>query len=128
MDSVYTERTEPTLLALRPHLPNHVRAARIIQAHGHNRRCPPRGGRKVSYRFEKLKKLDEVAIRAIRAAVDDFILASEVDAIITTYKSEDHGDAFNVAGHLETHPYIVIAVLRNLEADGRLPVHPSMEG
>lgn len=127
VDSVYTEHTDPTFLALQPHLPNHIKAARIIQAHGHNRHYPPKGGRKVNQHYQRCKTLDEIAIRAICSAVNDFILASEVDSIIKTYKAEENGDAFNVAGHLEFHPYIVIAVLRNLKREGRLPAHPSSE-
>lgn len=125
VDSLFTNRIDPALIGLRRRLPNHVRACRIIEAHGYLRN-PPKGGRKISWSLEKLKyRLDEVSIKAIRSVIYDFISATEVNSIIQCYRGEQHGDAFNVAEYLEIHPYIVIAVLRNLETEGRLPLHPS---
>lgn len=70
-------------------------------------------------------EVDTLAIRAMQRVVFDFLSAAEVESIKTAYLGADCGDAFDAAGDINTHPYIVIAVLNNLRAEGRLPTHPS---
>jgi hypothetical protein len=125
IDGLFTNKVDPAFVGLRRRLPDAVRACRIIEAHGYMRR-PPKGGRKVYWSLKKLRRrLDEVSIKAIRTVIFDFITAYEVDFIELGYLAEPHGDAFNIAEDSDIHPYIVIAVLRNLKEEGRLPVHPS---
>lgn len=127
IDGLFTNKLDPAFVGLRRRLPHAVRACRIIEAHGYMRK-PPKGGRKVCWSLKKLRhRIDEVSIKAIRTVIFDFISALEVDSIMVSYVAEPHGDAFNIAEDLEIHPYIVIAVLRNLEAERRLPLHPSWQ-
>ncbi len=114
-------------LALQTGLPYETVRARIIEAYGYCRR-PPKTGRKTILMQHHPDRIDELAIAAMRRVVDDFVSAAEVRAIRLSYLASDCGDAYWVAWDLQTHPYVVIAVLRNLEAEGRLPAHPSMEG
>lgn len=111
-------------LALQTGLPHETIRARIIEAYGYCLR-PPRTGRKTITMQHRPDWIDEQAILAMRRVIDDFVTVSEVRAIRTSYLSSEVGDAFWIAWDQNTHPYIVIAVLRNLEAEGRLPVHPS---
>jgi hypothetical protein len=113
-------------LAVQTGLPYETVRARIIEAYGYCRR-PPKSGRKTIIMQHHPDRVDELAISAMRRVIDDFVSMAEVRAIRTSYLASDYGDAYWVAWDLGTHPYIVIAALRNLEAEGRLPIHPSCE-
>jgi glycine/D-amino acid oxidase-like deaminating enzyme len=72
-----------------------------------------------------LDSVDEQAIRAMQRVVDDFVSASEVSQIKQSYRASDLKDAYWIAWDCHLHPYVVIAVLRNLDERGELPAHPS---
>lgn len=111
-------------LALQMGLPYETIRARIVEAYGY---CvyPPKAGAKTLVMQYRLSGLDELAIIAMRRVIYDFVSAVEVDAIRKSYLASDEGDAHWIAWDLQTHLYIVIAVLRNLDSEGRLPRHES---
>lgn len=114
-------------LALQVGIPKATIRARIIEAWGYCKR-PPKGGEKVICMDGRLGEVDELAIRAMQRVIFDFVSVPEVHAIVGAYLVEEHGDAHRAASDFldnDVHPYVVIAVLRNLEAEGRLPRHPS---
>ena len=113
-------------LALQVGIPEATIRARIIEAHGYCRR-PPKGGEKIICMDGRLYAVDDNAIRAMQRVIFDFVSVPEVYAIVGAYLSEESGDAYGASAYLDNdvHPYVVIAVLRNLEEEGRLPVHPS---
>lgn len=114
-------------LALQVGIPEATIRARIIEAWGYCER-PPKGGEKVICMDGRLYAVDDLAIRAMQRVIFDFVSVPEVHAIVGAYLVEDNGDAHRAASIYldnDVHPYVVIAVLRNLEEEGRLPVHPS---
>ncbi len=64
---------------------------------------------------QSLDAVDEQAIRAMQRVVDDFVSAGEVDQIKKSYQAADLKDAYWIAWDCQLHPYVAIAVLRNLE-------------
>lgn len=114
-------------LALQTGIPESTVQARIIEAHGYCVR-PPKSGEKVICMDGRLYAVDDLAIRAMQRVIFDFVTVREVDAIVGAYLVEENGDAHRAASDYldnDVHPYVVIAVLRNLEEEGRLPIHPS---
>lgn len=65
--------------------------------------------------------LDEEAVGAMRRVIDEFLTASELEAIKRSYLASEWGDAWWIAYDLQMHPYLVIAALRHLHARGELP-------
>jgi glycine/D-amino acid oxidase-like deaminating enzyme len=69
---------------------------------------------------QSFDSVDEQAIRAMQRVVDDFVSASEVDQIKKSYRASEFKDAYWIAWDCHLHPYLAIAVLRNLEKRGEL--------
>lgn len=57
----------------------------------------------------------------MQQVIDDFVLPSEIEDIKRSYLASEFGDAWWIAWDLQLHPYIVLAVLRNLAEKGELP-------
>ncbi len=106
-------------MALQTGLPYETVRARIIEAHGYCK-VPPKDGVKVMFMQRDLDSVDERAIRAIRRVVDDFVSAAEVKQIRNSYRAAEMKDAYWIAWDCHIHPYVAIAVLRNLNARGEL--------
>ena len=114
-------------LALQTGIPESTIRARIIEAHGYCLR-PPKSGEKIICMDGNLYSVDDLALRAMRRVIFDFVSTREVDAIVGAYLMEENGDAYRAAAIYldnDVHPYVVIAVLTQLRDEGRLPTHPS---
>lgn len=127
VEGYYTEDPVPALMAIGRGLSYQIQQARAIEGHGYYAR-PPRSGRRVCLAKKFYDWIDEVSVESIRRVVQDHIPTGEIEQVKTSYLASEYGDAFWIGFDLRLHPYIVIAVLRNLEAEGRLPIHPSLEG
>lgn len=111
-------------LALQTGLPYETIRARIIEAYGY---CvyPPKDGSRTLVMQHRVSGIDEIAVIAMRRVVYDFVGAIEVDQIVKSYLGSEYGDAHWVAWDTKVHLYVVLAVLRNLDSEGRLPRHES---
>lgn len=111
-------------LALKTGLAEYKIRARIIEAYGYCVR-PPKKNWKLLMTPPSKYEVDTLAIRAMQRVVYDFVSAAEVKQIIHAYLGAECGDAYDAADQINTHEYIVIAVLNNLRDEERLPLHPS---
>lgn len=109
-------------LSLQTGLPQQTIEARIIEACGYCRR-PPKSGSKIILMQRHPDQIDQQAILAMRHVIDDFLTAEQARDIKVSYLASEHGDAWWIAWDLQTHPYIVIAALDNMNQRGELPPH-----
>lgn len=123
VEGYYTEDPRPAYLALQKGLPNSTKQARAIEGAGLYRKPPPEG-RKIMLLHDSLDSVDEAAIVAMRPVVEDHLSAADVNCIRGAYLASTNGDAYWIAWDCHVHPYVVVAILRNLDERGELPPHP----
>lgn len=119
VEGYFTADPQPAYMAIQHDVRPETKRCRSIEAHGYYRR-PPRSLRKVCYLPPSPDAIDEQAIRAMQPVVEDHLSANEVRAIRDSYRASELGDAWWIAWDCDMHPYVVIAVLRNLLARGEL--------
>ncbi len=120
VEGYFTADPRPAYMAIQDGLRPETTRARCIEAHGYYRR-PPHSRRKVCYLPPTPDALDEQAIRAMRPVIEDHISDAEISGVKESYRCASFSDAYWIAWDCGLHPYVVIAILRNLEARGELP-------
>lgn len=120
VEGYFTAYPRAAYMAIQRGVRPETKRCRSIEAHGYYRR-PPRSLRKVCYLPPNPDAVDEQAIRAMRPVVEDHLSTHEVSEVKRSLRGSYLGDAWWVAWDCDLHPYVVIALLRNLDARGELP-------
>jgi hypothetical protein len=120
VEGYFTADPKPAYMAIQRGVRPETRRCRSIEAHGYYRR-PPRSLRKICYLPPRPDSIDEDAIRAMRPVVEEHISVAELRELKRSYRASYMQDAWWIAWDCGLHPYIVIALLRNLAERGELP-------
>lgn len=120
VEAYFTADPAPAYMAIESSVRPETKRCRSIEAHGYYRR-PPRSLRKICYLPPRPDVVDEGAIRAMRPVVEDHISVTELREVAASYRAAYMRDAWWIAWDCDLHPYVVIAVLRNLAERGELP-------
>ncbi|WP_273845458.1 hypothetical protein [Rubrobacter calidifluminis] len=105
-------------LAVNPELPSFVKRSCEIQAHGHLKKRPPKGGRRFIVEVEEPEDLDPNAILAIRSVIED-LQPGWVEEVKEACRLANHPRV--IAGWCELSLSVVVAIIENLKARGELP-------
>ncbi len=124
VEAYYTEDPRPALMAINRGLSYQIQQARAIEGCGYYAK-PLKNSRRVCTARESFDWVDNTSVEAIRAVVEEHVTPEGIKTIERAYLASENGDAFWIGFDLHTHPYIIIAVLRNLSERGELPAHPS---
>lgn len=119
VEAYFTADPQPAYMAIQHDVLPMTKRCRAIEGHGYYRR-PPRSLRKVCYLPPSPYAIDEQAIEAMRPIIEEHITAAELNDVKYSYRASESGDAWWIAWDCELHPYVVIAILRNLLAQGEL--------
>ncbi len=120
VEGYFTADPKPAYMAIQTGLRPETKRARCIESHGYYRRLPPTR-RKVCYLPPNPDALDEQAIQAMRPVVEEHLSDAEISGVKESYRCAYFPDAYWIAWDNDLHPYVVIALLRNLAARGELP-------
>lgn len=119
LEAFYT-RWPFSAMAIQPDLCDATKRARYIEAHGYHLR-PPVSGERECYVVDSFERLDEISIAATRRGLAECITEEEVEEIRVAYEDSELDDAWWIAWRCDQHVHVVIAVLRQLHTEGRLP-------